>query len=640
MRKPCVGVFVLALVLAPFFCFAAEDPPLIPLELLLGDPVKANPQISPDGTRLAYLAPLEGVLNVWIQDLGKTEARPLTQDQDRGIRDYFWAHDRRHLLYLQDKNGNENWRLYAVDTATGEVKDLTPFEGTQVGMLALDKHFPNDVMVTMNKENPQFHDAYRIDLETGGIRLEAKNPGKISQWICDSSLKIRGALFARDDGGYDLAVREHETSEWRTVAGWGLEDSLASGPVSFSKDGKALYLKDSRGSDTARLVKLDIDSGKMRVLAGDPRYDIADCLIHPDTYEVRMVLVIKDRMEWVLLERGLGRDLKALKRLRRGDIMIRSGDNADEKWIVGFAEDQGPVSFYLYDRRTRKGTFLFSNQPDLAKYRLNAMKPIRFNARDGFEIHGYLTSPGTAKQKNMPLVLLVHGGPWSRDVWGYHPVVQWIANRGYACLQVNFRGSAGFGKKFINAGNREWGGTMQEDLTDAVQWAVNNKLADPGRVAIFGASYGGYAALAGAAFTPDLYRCAVDAVGPSNLLTFLKSIPPFWATERAMIYARVGNPDTDEELLKARSPFFAADRIKIPVLIAQGANDPRVQESESRQIAQALEQKGVEHEYILFPDEGHWFARPGNRLKFYRAAEKFLARHLGGEEEGWSQGKA
>ncbi len=617
-------------------CFAAEKQALIPLDLLFGDPVKANPQLSPDGAKLTYLAPLDGVLNIWIQDLDvpdKEKTRPLTRDRERGIRNYFWTYDRKHLLYLQDKNGNENSRLYAVDTATGEVKDMTPFENVQAEMLTMDKHFPNAVMLTMNKENPKVHDVYRLDLSTGDIRLEVKNPGNVSQWVCDNDLKVRGAVFARDDGGYDLAVRTGESPEWRTLVRWGPEDSMGSSPVGFSKDGKELYLKDSRGHDTVRLVKLDIASGRTEVLAHDSHYDISDCMIHPDTYEVRMVSIEKDRIEYIILEKGLKRDMRAIHRLHGGDITIRASDDADKKWIIGFVEDKGPVSFYIYDRRTGKGNFLFNNQPELEKYRLNAMKPIRFKARDGLKIQGFLTLAGEEKKRKLPLVLLVHGGPWNRDVWGYHPVVQWLTNRGYACLQVNFRGSAGFGKNFINAANREWGGKMQEDLTDAVQWAVEKGIADPDRMAIFGASYGGYAALAGAAFTPDLFRCAVDAVGPSNLITFLKSIPPFWSTEIAMIYARVGNPDTDAALLKARSPFFAADRIKIPVLIAQGANDPRVQEAESRQIVEALKQKGVEPEYLLFPDEGHWFAKPGNRLKFYRAAEKFLARHLGGLKE-------
>lgn len=625
-------IFSLAAAL-PCSGFSAQANELIPLELLLGDPVKANPQISPDGTRLAYLAPLDGVLNVWIQDLTSQNSYPITKDKDRGIRDYAWAHDHKHLLYLQDKDGNENWRLFTVDLSNGQTRDLTPFENVQTHIIAMDKHFPEQVVLAMNKEDAKVHDLYRLDLNTGEIRMEAKNPGNVTQWVCDNQLKLKAAVFSRDDGSYDLAIRSEDEDSWRTLRHWTLEDGIGSGPIGFSRDGTNLYLIDSKEFNTSGLIKVDISTGQTQLIARDTEYDIAGCLIHPDTYEVRMVSIEKENQEWIVFEKSLEKDIVAIRNLHQGDITIRSMDDKDEKWIVGFIEDKGPVVFYLYNRKTGEGNFLFSNQPELQKYRLREMRSIQFTARDGMKIHGYLTLPENSKTPQGPMVLLVHGGPWTRDIWGYHPVVQWLTNRGYACLQVNYRGSTGYGKAFVNAANREWGGVMQNDLTDAVHWAISQGFADPARIGIFGASYGGYAALAGAAFTPDLFRCAVDAVGPSNLLTFLNSLPPFWTPELAMIHARVGNPATDGELLKARSPFFAADKIKIPVLIAQGANDPRVKEAESRQIAEALKRNGVEHEYLLFPDEGHGFAKPGNRLKFYRAAERFLARYLGGLQE-------
>ena len=634
-----IGLISVLAALPSWPCFAARENEVIPLELFLGDPVKANPQISPDGTRLAYIAPLDGVLNVWIQDLASLKSYPITNDKDRGIRNYAWAHDRKHLLYLQDKDGNENWHLFAVDISSGGIRDLTPFENVQTQIIALDKHFPNQVVLAMNKEDVKIHDLYRLDLTTREIRMEAKNPGNVTQWVCDNQLKLKAAVFSQKDGSYDLAIRMDDEDSWRTLRHWDLEDGMGSNPIGFSKDGSMLYLIDSKEFNTFGLVKMEINTGNIVSLARDADYDIAGCLIHPDTYEIRMALVVRERQKWIFFEKGLEKDLRLIQRLHRGDITIRSVDDADEKWVIGFVEDTGPVEFYLYNRKTGQGSFLFSNQPELQKYQLNEMIPVQFTARDGVKIHGYLTlpDPGNDKTAKWPMVLLVHGGPWTRDTWGYHPVAQWLTNRGYACLQVNYRGSTGYGKAFVNSANREWGGVMQNDLTDAVYWAISQGFADPERIGIFGASYGGYAALAGAAFTPDLFRCAVDAVGPSNLLTFLNTLPPFWTPELAMIHARVGNPVTDEELLKARSPFFAADKIKIPVLIAQGANDPRVKEAESRQIVEALKRNGVEYEYLLFPDEGHGFAKPGNRLKFYRAAETFLARHLGGRAQTFSK---
>jgi dipeptidyl aminopeptidase/acylaminoacyl peptidase len=407
---------------------------------------------------------------------------------------------------------------------------------------------------------------------------------------------------------------------------------LNSGPVGFSGDGARMFLRDSREANAARLVELDPSTEGANVLAEDPKYDVASVLVHPDTREVQAVAFTRARTEWTVLDEDIRQDFAAINELHPGDFAIVSRDRADEKWLVGFTVDDGPVSYYAYDRKTRDGTHLFDDRPDLKKYTLSSMRPISFAARDGLEIHGYLTLPST-ESEDLPMVLNVHGGPWARDVWGYNAEAQWLANRGYACLQVNFRGSAGYGKKFLNAGNKEWGAAMHDDLVDAVRWAVERGIADPKRVAIYGGSYGGYAALVGATFTPDLFRCAVDVVGPSNLITLIQTIPPYWFTLLATFHERVGNPDTEAEFLKSRSPLFYVDRIKIPLLIAQGANDPRVKRSESEQIVAALREKGIDHEYLLFEDEGHGFARPENRLKFYAAAERFLAEHLGGRAE-------
>ena len=603
---------------------------LIPREILFGNPVKTSPQISPDGTMMAYLAPVNNVLNVWVGKIGSDDYEPVTKDTDRGVRFYFWAADNKHIMYIQDKGGDENWRLYATNLETRETRDLTPYENVQVQIVDRDKHFPNELLIGMNKENPQVHDVYHLDLVSGELSLVAKNPGNFLGWVSDTNFKVRGALAATPDGGTELMVRENEQADWRKLIIWNPDDALTSAPVGFTKDGQSLYLEDSRNVNASRLVKMNIATGEISKIAEDPQYDVGSVMIHPDTYEVQAVAFNKDRVEWVVLDQSIKQDFDNIRDIHRGDFGIISRDNADATWILAFTVDNGPVPFYAYDRRARKASFLFDNQPDLNKYTLATMEPISFTSRDGMTVHGYLTLPPGKGRTNLPTVLDVHGGPWGRDAWGYNPEGQWFANRGYACLQVNFRGSTGYGKDFLNAGDKEWGRDMHNDLVDAVHWAIEQGIADPQKVAIYGGSYGGYAALLGATFTPDLFCCAVDIVGPSNLITLIRTIPPYWSTFLATFHKRVGNPDTEEEFLKSRSPLFKVDQIKIPMLIAQGANDPRVKQAESEQIVNAMKSKGIDYEYMLFPDEGHGFAKPENRLKFYAVAEKFLAKHLGG----------
>lgn len=608
---------------------------LIPRNVLFGNPVKTNPSISPDGKKMAYLAPVNDVLNVWVGEVGSDDYQPVTRDTNRGVRFYTWAADNKHILYIQDIGGNENWRLYATDVDTKETRDLTPFENVQVQIIDHDKHFPHELLIAMNKENPQVHDVYHLDLPGGELTLVAKNPGNIASWVADTQFKIRGALAARLDGGHDLLIRDDEQGEWRTLLTWEADDALTSGAVGFTHDGKALYLQDSRNANAGRLVKLDIASGGITVIAEDPQYDIGGIMTHPDTYEIQAVAFNKERVEWTVLDESIKPDFDRIGDIHRGDFSVTSRDDNDDTWIIAFTVDNGPVPFYVYDRKNQMVHFLFDNQPELNKYTLATMKPIEFTARDGLTIHGYLTWPVSEQRTNLPMVLNVHGGPWARDTWGYDAEAQWFTNRGYACLQVNFRGSTGYGKEFLNAGDREWGRNMHNDLVDAVNWVVEQGIADSKRIAIYGGSYGGYAALVGATFTPDLFCCAVDIVGPSNLNTLIRTIPPYWSTFLAIFHKRVGNPDTEEEFLNSRSPLFKVDQIKIPMLIVQGANDPRVKQSEAKQIVEAMKSKGIAYEYMLFPDEGHGFARPENRLKFYAAAEKFLATHLGGRyEEG------
>lgn len=620
----------------------ASKADLIPREVLFGNPERAQARLSPDGQRLSFLAPVEDVLNVWVGpvdgDLEK-DFSPVTGDRSRGIRAYFWTEDNEHLVYLQDRDGDENWRLYAVDPVNtgnpGEARDLTPFEGVQAQVIGRSRRRPGEILVGLNNRDERLHDAHRLTVATGELELAAENPGDISGWEADEDLRVRAAVRTRPDGGSDLLYRAAEEAEWREILRWDREDSLNSGPIGFTGDGSQMYLLDSREANASRLVILDPESGESDTIAEDPQYDVGGVELNPESREVEAVAFVRARTEWVVLDTGVREDFKALSSLHPGDLTVVSRDHADRRWLVAFDADDGPAAYFYYDREAKGGAHLFDSRSDLAGYTLANMEPVSFAARDGLEIHGYLTLPSGADASGLPVVLNVHGGPWARDMWGYNPEAQWLANRGYACLQVNFRGSTGYGKRFVNAGDREWGAAMHDDLVDAVRWVASEGVADPERVAIFGGSYGGYAALAGAAFTPEVFRCAVDIVGPSNLITLIQSIPPYWSTLRSTFTERVGDPDTEPEFLESRSPLFYVDDIGIPILIAQGANDPRVKQQESEQIVAALQEKDLDHEYLLFEDEGHGFARPENRLKFYAAAEKFLSRHLGGSiQEG------
>ncbi len=611
---------------------AVSSVPLIPREVLFGNPEKASPRLSPDGERLAYLAPKDGILNVWVGPVGG-ESEPITDDGGRGIRLFFWAEDNQNIVYLQDMDGDENWRIHAVDPATKEDRDLTPFDDVQAQILDASRHFPDTLLVALNKESPELHDVYKLTLSTGELDLVAKNPGNVVGWLPDSDFKIRAAMAATPDGGFDVLLRDSEDSDWRKLLSWDKGDALSSAPAGFTKDGQSMYLLDSRGANAARLVLLDLASGGIEPLVEDPRYDVGQVLMHPETHQAQAAAIERARTEWIVLDGDIQDDFEQIKGLSRGDFAVTSRDRADENWIIAFTADDGGASYYSYGRATKRGEHLFDSRPDLAEYTLARMDPVSFVARDGLTIEGYLTLPPGGEREGLPMVLNVHGGPWARDGWGYDPEAQWFANRGYACLQVNYRGSTGYGKDFINAGDREWAGKMHDDLVDAVAWAVERGVADPERVAIQGGSYGGYAALVGATFTPDLFRCAVDLVGPSSLVTLIQSIPPYWRPMISTFHERVGNPETERDFLESRSPLFFVDNIKIPMLIAQGANDPRVKQAEAEQIVAAMQEKGIDHEYLLFEDEGHGFARPENRMKFYAAAENFLAKHLGGRSE-------
>ncbi len=652
-----LAAFFLAGMLYAFFL--PRPAALIPRELLFGIPERYDPKISPDGSLVAYLAPYGKRPNVWLYDRAKKTERPLTLEKEAGISSYTWTPDGTAILFRQE-SGARNGHLQKIGREGGAVQDLTPFAGVQARVLSTADPEARSILLELNKEEPHRPDAYRLDLRTGVLELVARKTGMILDWVIDGQMRVRGAVAARRNGGLGVIVRDSESSQWRKLFAWDMEDSEAGDVTGFSKNGKELFLIDPRGSNTARLVRMDLVTGERKTVFSDPDYDVGEVSVSPESHEPDMVSVVRERQSWIALRDSVRADLERVRKIHSGDFSIVSRTRDDRIWIVVFDEDVSPLNYYLYDRNTKRSEFLFAHRPALFRYPLAPMKPVAFSARDGLKLRGYLTLP-VGGRKPFPMVLLVHGGPWSRDRWRFDPLAQWLANRGYACLQVNFRGSTGYGKNFLNAGNKEWGRKMQNDLTDGVVWAVREGIADPVRVGIMGASYGGYAALAGAAFTsdyplnkgqleisavprtskkidrsvgtPELYKCAVDQFGPSDLVALIRTMPPFWADQKGAALKRVGDPDTEADDLKERSPLYAADKVRIPLLIAQGANDAQTPRAESDRMVEALRKRKIECEYWVFPDEGHGFLKQENRLKFYHAVEAFLARHLGGRSE-------
>ena len=608
---------------------AFAQPNLIPRSVLFGNPERTAPQISPDGTRLAYLAPDQGVLNIWVRTLGKEDDRAITNDRKRGIRNLFWQFDSRNILYAQDQNGDENWRVYQTNIASKQTRDLTPFDKVRADIVALESSHPDAALIQLNKRDAKVFDIYRVNLQTGELALDTENPGDVAGFQPDHDLQVRAAQVTTDDGGGLIRVRDTVKSPWRELLKWGPEETI-DGQSGFSSDNNSLWVTTSLGANAARLVSIDIATGKRTVIAEDPQFDASFVVTQPRTSKLQAVVFLRERRDFQILDPDLQPDFDALKKVRDADISDISRDLADDKWVVTFEGDDAPIYYYLYERATKKATVLFSNRPALENYKLAKVKPIQYKARDGMTIYGYLTTPAGADPKNLSMVIFTHGGPWARDLWGYDPYAQWLANRGYAVLQPNFRSSTGYGKLYLNAGDRQWAGTMRTDLLDGKDWVVTQGIADPAKVCIMGGSYGGYATLAGIAYAPDAYACGVDIVGPSNLNTLLKTIPPYWSTLLAVFHKRMGD---NEEILKSQSPLFKADQIKAPLLIGQGANDPRVNKAESDQIVAAMRKNNKPVEYFVFPDEGHGFARPENKMAFNAAAEEFLAKYLGGRYE-------
>jgi dipeptidyl aminopeptidase/acylaminoacyl peptidase len=630
-----VGLAATALpALSPDSAFAAPAP-LIPREVLFGNPERVSPQISPDGQWLAYLAPDDkDVLQVWVRRIDQKDAVKLTNDPKRGIRNYLWGPDGKHLLYLQDTNGDENFHIYASNMETKETRDLTPFPGVRAIPVEVDTDHPNKMLIATNQRSKQVFDVHSLELSTGATTMIAENPGNVGGWLADRSLAIRGRLMQMPDGSSELQVRDTAEGEWRKLLAWPSTEVVNA--FSFTGDDKGIFLASSIDANAARLVVLDIATGKSTVLSEDPRFDVADVGLHPKTRAAQAVQYNKARREWVLLDKSLQGDLDAVRKLSDGDFLPASRTDDDMKWVVSYTRDAGSVRYYLYDRKTKQGELLFSAQPKLDNYTLAPMEPVVVKSRDGLELQCYVTKPVGADHKSLPAVLYVHGGPWARDSWGYSAAAQWFANRGYVCIQPNYRGSTGFGKDFLNAANKEFAGKMHDDLLDVVAWATKSGLVDPKKVAIMGGSYGGYATLVGLTFTPDVFACGVDIVGPSNLVSLIESFPPYWKPFLASTwYPRVGDPSDPAQRkdLEARSPLFKVDAIKKPLIIAQGANDPRVTKKESDQIVDAMKKSGKDVEYFVFADEGHGLARPENRLKFNAQVERFLAKHLGGRAE-------
>jgi dipeptidyl aminopeptidase/acylaminoacyl peptidase len=611
----------------------AQMPPLIPREVLFGNPEKASPRISPNGKMLAYLAPDNGVLNVWVRSIAATDDHVVTTDKKRGIRTFFWQNDSEHVLYLQDQDGDENWHVYQTNLKTKITRDLTPFSGTQAEIVDVDNNFPDQMLVGLNIRNRELHDVYRISLKNGAIDLDTENPGDVAGWTADNKFQVRAAQVSLPDGGTEIRIRDDSKSPWRTFQKWGPDESLVSGVAAFTPDDKGVWIISSVGVNAARLLQLDVATGKTAVIAEDKQFDVSDAMTDPRKHTLEAVRFARERSEWTLIDKTLQPDFDAIRKAHEGDFQIVNRDLDDKTWVVAYDIDDGPVSFYVYDRAARNASRLFSSRPTLEKFKLAKMQPVSFQARDGMTIYGYLTMPAGVEPKNLPMVLLVHGGPWARDEWGLDSYAQWLANRGYAVLQINFRGSTGYGKAYLNAGDREWAGKMHWDLIDGKNWAVKQGYADPKKVAIVGGSYGGYSTLVGLTFTPDEFACGVDICGPSNIASLIKSIPPYWAPIKSVFDRRVGKVETEEDFLKSRSPLFKVAQVKVPLLVGQGANDPRVKQAESDQMVAAMRKDGKTVEYIVFPDEGHGFARPENNLRFNAATEAFLAKYLGGRCE-------
>jgi dipeptidyl aminopeptidase/acylaminoacyl peptidase len=634
----------------------AELPPQIPREVIFGNPQKQLPSVSPDGRHLAYLAPEKGVLNVWVRTIGKQDDRPATRETHRPIFLYRWAEDGEHLLYLQDSDGDENWHVYSVDLKDDITRDLTPFRGVKAQNLLTSPKRRDEILVGLNLRTPRVADMYRINLATGAVVLDTENPGDVLSWTTDADFVIRAATaFNLESAATTLRVRDGQNQPWRDLVVWPFEQMGMYGQINggtvvadFAQDGKSLYVVSALNSNTERLVRIDAQTGKeVEVLAEHPQSDVLeDFLAFPDyrplvmtspaTHAVQAVAFEYLKPQWIVLDPAVKADFDQFEKEHGGSFaVVISRDQADLKWVIAENRNDGPLRFYLYDRTTKQAEFLFMPRPDFDKYKLAEARPVVILARDGVQLVSYLTLPPGSEGRNLPLVLYPHGGPWARDDWGFDPFAQWLANRGYAVLQVNFRGSTGFGKAFLNEGNHQFGLGMEDDMIDGVKWTINQGIADPKRIAIMGGSAGGYATLRGVSRYPDLFRCGVDLVGPSDLKILFTSMPAGWGAVKTRWIRRMGDVEHDDQLNRELSPLYHVDQIRVPMLIGQGANDPRVNIKNSEVIVEALRKRNIPVTYVVYPDEGHGFARAENNLDFFGRVEDFLAQYLGGRSQSW-----
>jgi len=637
------------------FTIYAKLPALIPREILFGNPERSHPEVSPDGAQIAWLAPDKNeVLNVWASAIDGKNPRPITNEPHRPIAWYAWGGDAKHILYLQDNAGDENGHLFSADLTNGNVRDLTPFRGVRAQNVLTDLQHPRFVLVALNLRDRHAFDMYRVDLETGAVTLEATNPGDVLTWTTDNDFVIRAATaFDGKTAASIVRVRDAADKPWRDLVVMPFERALFAGEVfigslvaGFDPDGRSLVIHSALHSDKGRLVRVDLRSGEeLGVVAQDPQSDVADqdemvapkILTNPTTNAVEAVLFDYTTPHWVFLDPKMEADFAAISHEAAGFIDLASRDRADRRWIIAARRSDRPASYYMFDRETKKVALLYDENPALQRYTLAPKKPAIIKARDGLELVSYLTTPPGVEAKNLPLVLLIHGGPWDRDHDNYEPEVQFLTNRGYAVLQVNYRGSTGFGIDFLNAGTNQWGRGTQEDLFDAVQWAIDNGIADAKRIASMGWSGGGFATLRALELKPDLFACGVDGVGPGDIATLFRSFPSYWSNIMTRWRRRGGDFDHEEELNRKVSPLYHVDKIRAPLLIGQGKNDPRVAIATSDAMVAALRKAKREVAYVVYSDEGHGFARPENQLDFYGRVEEFLARHLHGRAEPWKK---
>ena len=618
--------------------------PVIPRSALFGNPEKTQARISPDGKYVSFIAPKDGVLNVWVGPRSDpSAAKAVTNDIKRGIRQHFWAYDNKHVLYLQDEGGDENWHIYATDVAAGTTKDLTPYgsadKKVQAQIIGLSWKKPGVVAVGLNDRAEEWHDLWEVNIATAKRVLIEQNSQEFGGYELDLDLKPKLALKSDADGS---EIFRKAGGKWISLLKFGQEDSLTTNTVGVEGSGATALLTSSVGRDKSALVRIDLASGKTTVLGASEQADVEGVWTDPRTRAPVAYTVNYLKPEISLIDKSLQKDVALLSKELGDGFVVTSRTLDNGTWIIATDDALAPASSHIYERKAGKITKLFDTRPALLKSPLVPMQSLELKARDGLTLVSYLSLPPGSDANGdgipdapVPMVLNVHGGPWGRDAYGFDNEHQWLANRGYAVLAVNFRASTGFGKSFVNAGNREWGAKMHDDLLDAVKWAVDNKITTADKVAIYGGSYGGYATLAGLTFTPDTFACGVDIVGPSNLDTLLASIPAYWKTFFEELASRVGDPRTEEgkKLLADRSPLTHVSAIKKPLLIGQGANDPRVKQAESDQIVKAMKEKNIPVTYVLYPDEGHGFARPANRTSFYAVAEGFLAQCLGGRYE-------